>query len=457
MATLHAGVARVEITPPLGVEMCGYGPYEKRQCTEVLDPLYARALWLAHGEARLLIVSADLCMLDRALRDAAATELAARCGLPATAIMLVATHTHSGPATLNTVAWGAVDPTYRAWLTAQLVEAGAAACAAAVPARVGACRARVEGVGINREQPAIGPLDTAAQLLRVDTAAGQPLAALFNFGAHAVVRYPFTTRISADWPGMAATHLEQALGVEAALFLQGPCGNLNGHAMTFDRTDPRRNQVSCDMRVGDTALHLCAQILPALRGIVTAEVPLAAAWREIALPIAPPDPATLQARIAQYRPLADSRTLADLPPLHARLTRETEEETRWRRARFEVDAAEEQLRLLADGALPIAAPLQVLTIGDARLVGWPGEIFVELGLELRQRSPHPLTFVASFANDDVGYIPTAAVFESRGQGNDFGRYPREMTPEIYRRLPFRADVGQVLVEETLGLLRDCGM
>lgn len=83
---------------------------------------------------------------------------------------------------------------------------------------------------------------------------------------------------------------------------------------------------------------------------------------------------------------------------------------------------------------------------------WPAEVFVELGIEFRQRSPFPLTFAATFANDNVGYIPTPAVYESKGRANDFGSHPRDRTHLLYGRLPFRPDVGRVLVEETLELI-----
>jgi hypothetical protein len=52
--------------------MCGYGPYEKRVCTEVLDPLYARALWLEGPQGRLLLITADLCTIDASTRQQAA-------------------------------------------------------------------------------------------------------------------------------------------------------------------------------------------------------------------------------------------------------------------------------------------------------------------------------------------------------------------------------------------------
>lgn len=452
---LLAGVAQTDITPPLGIEMCGYGWYEKRVCTEVLDRLYARAVWLEAGGQAVAILACDLCMLDLAMHEAVARQLAAACGLRSRDLMICASHTHSGPATQFTVGWGERDPGYMARLPAALAETVLAARAAAVPARWGAARVRVSDIGVNREQPAIAPLDTAAQLFRLDRAAeGTPLAVLYNFGAHGVARYPFTSRISADWPGLAAAAIADAMGDAPALFLQGPCGNVNAHDMTFNRRAPELRQKVCDMRAGDVARRFSDQVLPALKGLQTSMPPrLRTLWKVIELPCVPSDRAEMERRLREHQPLADSMTLAQLRPLHERLRDETAAEIAWREARWNVDYARRQLELLA-AAPPYAcpAPIQLLQLGDAVLVGWPGEIFVELGLELRQRSPFPLTFVASFANDNVGYIPTAAAYESKGKGNDFGRYPRDFTHFVYGRLPFREDVGRMLLDETMGLL-----
>ena len=92
-------------------------------------------------------------------------------------------------------------------------------------------------------------------------------------------------------------------------------------------------------------------------------------------------------------------------------------------------------------------------MGDALIVGWPAEAFVELGLDLRQQSPYPVTFVATFANGVIGYIPTRAAYESQGQPHQFGVYPVGMTPLIYRQLQFRSDVGETLVRETMARIR----
>jgi hypothetical protein len=450
---LQAGVSEVDITPPLGLEMAGYGPYEKRLCTEILDPLYVRALWLDSSGVRLLLITLDLIGIDLPLRNNVAGRIERACAIPAENVFLAASHTHSGPVTQPMLGWGECDPAYTARLAESIVQAAAQARARAVPARLGCERQRVQGVGVNREQPALGPTDTGAQLLRVDRADGSALAAVVNFGAHGVARYPYTARISADWPGLFTAALKLTLGVDSVLFLQGPCANINAHTMDFQRDAVAERQKAADTRTGDVAMRLFTQVLPALQALETRPEPeLRAVWTPARLPCVRPDASTLNATIERNRAAAERITLDALRPLHERMLNETPEEKKWRQARFEVDAARRQLELLEQGRDAVEAPIHVLRLGDAALVGWPGEIDVELGIELRQRSPIPLTFVSSFANDNVGYIPTPMAYESQGRPNQFGRYPTQITPLIYQQLPFRPDVGRILVEESLRLL-----
>lgn len=456
--TLAAGAGRIDITPPMGVEMCGYGPFEKRQCTEVLDPLYVRALWLDIDDQPLVIVTADLCSVDLSMRNGLAAIVEREYGVEPDRLLLVATHTHSGPATQYLIAWGEPDDAYVKSLPEQMAAAVRLARESAAPARLGATRQRVIGIGHNREQPAFGPLDPSTQLARIDRLDGSPLAALFNVGAHAVTRYPYTSRISADWPALAQAHLSAELGGAEIFFLQGCCGNINGHLMTFGRTDVVNDQLVADMRAGDLAQRLCTQILPALEAIETADAARLDAVLHVAkLPCVLPDRDELLGIIAANEAVAAQQDYDAFPPLNQRLTSETEADRQWRSARFAVDAARRQLDLLDQGDTTADALIHLIRLDEMLIVGWPGEIYVELGLELRQRSPVPLTFVASFANDNVGYIPTPAAYESQGRPHAFGVYPTTSTPRIYGNLPFGPDVGTVLVQETLAAIEQHGM
>lgn len=454
-SALLAGVAEVDITPPLGVELAGYGPYEKRVATEVLDPLYARALWLQRGEVALCVITVDLCAVDGSIRNEVARGLNEECGIDTGHIMLAVSHSHSAPSAQLMIGWGGRDPRYVGSLPSMLTQTALYARASCAPAKIGACRQRVTGVGINREQEPLGPIDTTAQLMRVDRADGAALAVVYNFGAHPVVRYRYSSRVSADWPGLVAAYLRLALPGAIAFFLQGPCGNVNAHETKWwwERSDVEIRQKVCDMRVGDVAQRFGDQIIPALQRIETrAEAELDADWSSIELPCILPDAAELRRVISEFVPVADQATLEELRPLHQRMEDETPFEEQWRYARFQTDWARHQLELTGHGSDREKVPLQVLRIGEAALVGWPAEVYVELGLELRQRSPIPLTFVASSANHTVGYIATPAAYESIGRPNQFGLYPVSRTPRIYGTLLFRADVGNILIEETLRAL-----
>ena len=82
--------------------------------------------------------------------------------------------------------------------------------------------------------------------------------------------------------------------------------------------------------------------------------------------------------------------------------------------------------------------VQVLCIGDLALVSVPGELMVELGLEIKKRSPFEQTMVLELANDSLGYLPTKKSYEEGG-------YEPESSV-------FRAGVGEQIVETALGLL-----
>ena len=61
---------------------------------------------------------------------------------------------------------------------------------------------------------------------------------------------------------------------------------------------------------------------------------------------------------------------------------------------------------------PLEAEVQVMSLGpDLAFVALPGEIFVELGLYVKQHSPYRHTIIAELANGSVGYIPTKRAFE----------------------------------------------
>ncbi|MBI2192178.1 MAG: neutral/alkaline non-lysosomal ceramidase N-terminal domain-containing protein [Planctomycetes bacterium] len=453
--TCLAGVGRADLTPPMGLEMCGYGPHLKRKGLEVRDPLAARALLVSDGEQKVLFLTCDLIGLDEPAIEGIRRAIESELGVPSSHILVACSHAHSCPATMFTVAWGKMDEAYMASLPARCLEAARAASNSLEPARIGYRRQRIHGVGVNRVQPDFGPLDPAAQLLRVDRASGKPLALLFNFGAHPVVRYPFTWRISADWPGVCSRLVSDAFDGAETLFLLGPCGNINGNQMDFSRNDSDRSHWLCDERVEDTARSLFQQIARPLKTLETVpEVRLQAAHRRISFPQEFPDTESLKRFIAENQKALEETGIEEGRDLRDIQEDEPEAHARWRRLRFQVDHATHRLRQAQEKRPPWRSiPLEVLKVGPAAFVSWPGEIYVELGIELRQRSPVPMTFVASLAGGSIGYVVTPAVYESQGRPNQFGPYEGIMAATIYGHYQYRPECGPLLIQHTLDTLQ----
>ena len=91
---LKAGMARVDITPPQGLELAGY-PHYPRYNTGAHDPLYAACMYLADGGQEVAMVTLDLLFFSKKHVAEVRRRTAAACGVAN--VMISCSHTHSGP------------------------------------------------------------------------------------------------------------------------------------------------------------------------------------------------------------------------------------------------------------------------------------------------------------------------------------------------------------------------
>lgn len=92
---MRAGFGKWELTPPMGVELAGYGYYLGRCALSVRDPLYARAVMLEHDGQRQLVISCDLLGLSKAVCEEVFRH-AEGCGVARERVIIVSIHTHTG-------------------------------------------------------------------------------------------------------------------------------------------------------------------------------------------------------------------------------------------------------------------------------------------------------------------------------------------------------------------------
>ncbi len=392
---LRVGIESVDITPPLGIEVCGY--FEKRIAQDIHDRLEATALVADDGERQIAIVVLDIVMVVREDLDKLRARASELTGIPGDHLLISCTHTHQGPATrslFNTLR----DDRYMEWIMYKAADAVRLAQLRLEPVTMGHASGRCPEVSHNRRwhmndgtvlmHPAPGSAERVRQaapddpeLILAAFASPDTLAprwGFVNFALH-YVGTPSSLSISADYSGVLRRELCHMMGGDfRTLYANGTCGDI----FWIDTDLPPWPPVSPFFHIERVGKLLASEAHRQWQNLRewSDDPPLGAAWAEV----------PFTRREATPEQMEQARLLLEGPPQPG--NRE------W------VYAGE--LMLLAQEPVQRPVPIQALRIGDLGIVGLPGEIFVEIGLALKRLSPFPRTMVIELANDWAGYIPT---------------------------------------------------
>jgi len=426
MSKLQAGLGITTITPPMGVEMSGYGYYLNRRCDGVMSDLYSKALVLDDGNTRVAIVANDIIGVDRDITSRTRALVEANTGIPPEHLLLSCSHTHSGPATIFLRGCGEVDQPYVEMLIRLMASAVMMANSTLEPVTMRVGSGHLDNLSHNRVVQG-GPIDPEVGVISFNREDGRLLATLTNFSCHSVTLGGGNTKISPDYCGVTAHIVESIFPGSKMLFLQGSCGDVN----------PRMRGAP-----EPAGTLLAGEVLKTL---VTSDevenVTLSAASKLVGLPLVPSDisevrrtlevdKAKLERRNTQGSELVEARFLTDwAESMFARLT----------------DAKGLRLKNLSDEPeTKLNTEIQVIKLGNIALACNPSELFTEFALKIKQRAKMK-TFNVGYANDFIGYIPDRGDFERGG-------YAAARVPLICDNFPFEVDVGDVLVEEMINLI-----
>ncbi len=445
MAELKAGAAEVVITPPVGVELEGYGA-RKHPSVGVHDDLYAHALVLDDGETRAGLLTCDLVGVDREL-VAEVRRLVEQAGaLKGGNLMVSATHTHSGPRGLLRLR-GAGDRALIELTSRKLAGAVIAASQEMHPARLKLGKSLVDSVGQNRRFPD-GLIDPTLYVLRVEEAGtGELLAALVNFTMHATVMNYDNLLVSADYPGQVRKVIRRVLGDVPVLFANGTCGNTNPARVAAVFSEVERIgtvlgaeavRVLCEL--GAVGRLVAADNLlwgertpkpPPAGALDLASPSLKVASTQIELPLRPYDPSgeVYQERIAGLRrelaalgldekALAQIRQsqvgLADIAPEVVTRRRELMGQLTRLSAELASLPRRKQIHDLI-GSAALRTEIQALQLSpEVVIVGLPGDVVVEIGLAVKAASRRSACLVFAYTNDSIGYTVMPAHFAEGG-------------------------------------------
>ena len=405
-----AGAAVSNITPKLGTSM--NGGFQDQTAKDIHDELYARCVVLDDGKTRLAIVVADLCMVPREVLDAAKARAHAMTDIPVANMMMSATHTHSA-GTAGAVFQSEPEKGYVAFLSERIADAVVRANNNLAPARIGwgvgheptqvfNRRWKMKpgtaitnpfggtdqvmtnpGIGNPRLLEPAGPIDPAVPLISVQSPDGYPIALLANYSLH-YVGGTGPGEISADYYGMFAERMEELLGSGkpdqpfVAMMSNGTSGDINN--INFLNAHPSLAPYG---RMQLVANVLASEAYKVLQNIQYHDwVSLDVQQEEISLGVRRPTSKELK-RAKEIISKAKGPVMLSREEVYARET-----------------------VLMAGYPETVPLILQAFRLGDLAMTAIPCEVFVEIGLELKQKSPFKPTFNIQLANGYNGYLPT---------------------------------------------------
>jgi len=418
MPELRVGVAAVEITPPPGLPLMG-NFRDDYLARGVHDPLLAKAMVFEDGQGgRAGLLALDVCMLDRGNVALIRAAIGRSASLPPERVLVHATHTHSAPAPHDRFLFGLDYRPYRAAAEAMLVKAAGAVALAErqlAEAQLGVGYAHEDRLSFNRRlrrrdgstqmnweslapgfdpsqiEAAWGPTDPHLGCLVLERH-GQPLAAAVNFGLHPAILAGDNWLYSADFPGQLAAALARIHGDGfLTLFLNGCCGNVNH--VDYRNLQQGRGYGMIE-RVGSMLGAAAAQAIRTRRPLAAGRIAVAQDTVTLErMPISPEDYARCRRVLDQLRDQPLRGQVDGLP---------------------DAFFADLRLKMHAVQREPDRVEVMTIRLGEAAIVGLPGEVFCEFGLELKRRSPTPHTLVVELANDAIGYLPTRESFAQGG-------------------------------------------
>jgi hypothetical protein len=422
-AGLQAGAATSNITPEIGGEIIGgFVPYPSKH---IHDELHARCLVLEDGQTKLAIVVCDLLGIHRIVSSEARRLIHELVNIPPENVLISATHTHSATSALGTDRLK-VDPMledYQEFVARRIADGVARAHHNRRPAQIAFGTAEAPEHVFNRRwhlrpgsmppnpfggtdlvkmnppagspnlvEPA-GPTDPTISFLAVRDPDGTLISVFAAYSLHYVGGVG-SADISADYYGVFCEQLKRLVETDAtkssrdehaghdippfvAIMANGTSGDINN--INFKNPRPSKKPYE---QIRFVAHDVAAKVHAALAKLeYQSDVSLAAAYREPV--IAWRRPTAEQKKWTEETLAAGPKSKQDLSYIYA-----------------------DRISRLTTYPETTTVPVQVLRIGDVCIGTLPCEVFAEIGLDFKRRSPLPKAFLVELAHGYFGYLPT---------------------------------------------------
>ncbi len=393
-SAFEVGVAKVDITPPLGMPMRGYAA-RKEPSNGIWDPLIAKALLMDDGKIRVILFAFDLIAPPpKEICDRIRETARERYGV--SAIFFAASHTHSGPSLKPGLP--KADAPWLDELERKLITIAGQAFSSKTPAvmevgygksdisfdrRVVNPDGSVTMKWRNAERTPTAPIDQTVGVVGFKDGEGSRIATLVHFACHPVIMGGKNLKYSADFPGAMRAYVEERLGGEC-LFLQGACGNANPYPPTEPDEAGYAALKQEGIALAKEVIRISSFMNPILEESLTLTTHSFKTQFDYRFDFK--DEKVKEYYVSRYGQEYFDEFYSKLPPV-----------------------------------LTIETPM--LLVGNSvAWVGFPGEFFNDFQVELHKRSPIPNTFFLGYCDELHSYFPTIQAAAEGGYGASYATY-----------------------------------
>ena len=416
---LKVGYARVNINPPLGVNIAGY--FKERIADGILDDLEVCAVAVQSGESTVILMTVDNCGVGKHYLDGWRERIAERLGIDADAVLIHSTHTHQGPSLYVNIA-NPLNVEYGVFVGHRVVDAAQMAFEDLKCAKMGIGVGEAKNVafirryrmkdgsaktnpGVNNPDilHSIGDTDERVNVVRFDRE-GAETVVIANFGNHPDV--VGGNKISADWPGMTRRIVEQCIDNTKCIFFNGAQGDVNHvnvHPKAGDFNDMFNDFDGCSRGYGH-ARHIARVVTGAIMSVYDKveymdvdSVKYSQQIVEIDANKADPKDLPLAHKYNDLHKAGRD----DLIPYEAMML-------------TTVVAAAARMVRLENGPDTFPMRFTAITIGDIAFFGIPGEPFTGVGRGLKEAEGWKMVLPCCNTNSKEGYFPMKDSYDEGG-------------------------------------------
>jgi neutral ceramidase len=406
-AGLKGNATSLSITPPLEWQytLGGYGARMSKPAEGIHDDIKAKALVLKDGDKKFVMITADILGFPPNVRAMLAKKLASQ-GWNEDNILLLPSHSHSSlemfalndKNIFNMPAIGIFQPQLLEFVVERLATLIQQAEKELADIQIGT--AQVELEGLNRNRRGASSVDKELTITRIDHLNGKPLAVLVNWTAHPTIMNDRDMWVSGGWPGYLQRELEAWIGNEVvAIYYNGAVGDQSviarEGASNYEKAEFYGRSIAIQAKSVYDQIEL------------SKNANMAYTQFSVTLPAHKAHPDFMKTGGKEYQ------------------------------------LDENKIQMLLEQVFPKTTQIPFLKIDDLVIVGVPGEMIAEIGLQVKQflqKSGVAYPVIGGIANEWISYILTEDEYHRGGYETSTSFYGPSLGSVMYEAIIEAAEV-----------------